>query len=207
MHSTTSDPKCSEGKQSQAMPPISRYGPICLGEGRHRRALNSEHTRMQIRIVALALIFPILGTSAVEAGELPAREPLDALWEQYMLERDTNMTVSIEIRNGLVDKSVWPAKEPSGFWAGRPWDVLFESRNIKVMQLGEGFWGNGGWLLKGGSLGEPKRGHRPLSCMVRLLSVGCHTPSSYLTGLSQRNPAGTNSTSFSVRAAAPEPLL
>ena len=65
---------------------------------------------MQISIITLSLIFSILGISPVEAGELPAREPLDALWKQHMLEGDANTSVHIEIRNGLAHKSEEPAK-------------------------------------------------------------------------------------------------
>ena len=113
---------------------------------------------MQIRIIVLVLIFPILGLSAVEAGELAAREPLDVLWEQNMLEGDANTSVHIEIRGEIFHKSERPAKEPSGPWPRRPADVGYENRGIVVAQYGEGFWGNGGWFLEGGLLGRVKKG-------------------------------------------------
>lgn len=114
---------------------------------------------MLIRIIVIMLIFPILGISAVEAGELPAREPLDALWKEYMLEGDANTSVHIEIRNGLAHKSERPAKEPSGSWTGGYLNWLFnKSRDITVAQYGEGFWGNGGWFLSGGLVGRAKAG-------------------------------------------------
>ena len=114
---------------------------------------------MQISIIILVLLFPILGMSTVEAGELPAREPLDVLWEQSMLEGDANTSVQIEIRGGIFHKSVGPAKEPSGFWRGGRWNTVFnESRNIMVAQYGEGFWGNGGWVLQGGLVGRVTEG-------------------------------------------------
>jgi len=114
---------------------------------------------MQISIITLSLIFSILGISPVEAGELPAREPLDALWKQHMLEGDANTSVHIEIRNGLAHKSEEPAKEPSGSWKGGYLNWLFnESRDIIVAQYGEGFWGNGGWFLSGGLVGRAKAG-------------------------------------------------
>lgn len=113
---------------------------------------------MQIRIIVLLLIFPILGISAVEAGELPAREPLDALWKQNMLEGDANTSVHIEIRGGIFHKSERPAKEQSGPWPRRPEAANFFSRGIVVAQYGEGFWGNGGWFLEGGLLGRVKKG-------------------------------------------------
>jgi hypothetical protein len=114
---------------------------------------------MQIHIIVFVLLFPILGLSAVEAGELPAREPLDVLWEHNMLEGDANTSVHIEIRGEIFHKSERPAKEPSGSWKGGPWNTLFnESRNITVAQYGEGFWGNGGWVLEGGLVGRAKAG-------------------------------------------------
>lgn len=118
--------------------------------------------RMQIRIIVLVLIFPILGIIPVEAGELLAREPLDALWEQNMLENmldgDTHTSVHMEIRRGVFHKSERPAKEPSGYWARKPWNDPYETRDITVAQYGEGFWGNGGWLLNGGLVGRAKEG-------------------------------------------------
>lgn len=114
---------------------------------------------MQIRIIVLVLLFPILGMSTVEAGELPAREPLDALWKQNMLEGDAHTSVHIEIRGGIFHKSERAAKEPSGSWKGGRWNTLFnESRNITVAQYGEGFWGKGGWVLEGGLVGRAKEG-------------------------------------------------
>lgn len=113
---------------------------------------------MQSRIIVLVLIFPILGISAVEAGELPAREPLDALWEKYLLERDANTAVAIQIRDGQVHKSERPAKEQSGPWPRTPEAAYFYSIGVSVVQFGEGFWGNGGWILEGGLLGRAKEG-------------------------------------------------
>lgn len=114
---------------------------------------------MQMSIIAIVLIFPILGLSSVEAGELLAREPLDALWEQYMLEGDAHTSVHIEIRRGIFHKSERAAKEPTGSWKGGSWNTVFnESRNIAVAQYGEGFWGNGGWVLEGGLVGRAKEG-------------------------------------------------
>lgn len=114
---------------------------------------------MQIRIIVHVLIVLILGLSTVEAGELPAREPLDALWKEYMLEGDAHTSVHIEIRNGLAHKSEEPAKEPTGSWRGGYLNWLFdESRDIIVAQYGEGFWGNGGWFLSGGLVGRAKDG-------------------------------------------------
>jgi hypothetical protein len=118
---------------------------------------------MLIRIIVHVLIVLILGISAVEAGELPAREPLDALWKEYMLKGDANTSVHIEIRDGLAHKSERPAKEPSGSWKGGYLNWLFnESRDITVAQYGEGFWGNGGWFLSGGLVGRAKAGSSTL---------------------------------------------
>lgn len=113
---------------------------------------------MQIRSIVLTLLFAIPGIPVVEAGELLAREPLDALWEQSMGEGDVNTSVHIEIRDGIFHKSVRPAKEPSGPGPRRPAHVGYENRNITVLQYGEGFWGNGGWVLDGGLVGRAKEG-------------------------------------------------
>lgn len=119
---------------------------------------------MQIRIIVLALIFPILGISPVEAGELPAREPLDALWEQSMLEGKPNTAIAISIEDGQTHKSEFSRKEGPEPWRESPELAGFGALGVTAVQYGEGFWGNGGWVLTGGLLGRTKEG----SSMIEL---------------------------------------
>ena len=113
---------------------------------------------MLIRIIVLVLICPILGIAAVEAGELPAREPLDALWEQHMREGDAHTSVHIAIIDGRFHKSERAAEELLSPWPRTPEAAESYSRGIMVVQYGEGFLGNGGWVLTGGLLGRAKEG-------------------------------------------------
>jgi hypothetical protein len=139
---------------------------------------------MQISIITLSLIFSILGISPVEAGELPAREPLDALWKQHMLEGDAHTSVHIEINGGIFHKSERAAKEPSGSWKGGRWNMFFnESRNITVAQYGEGFWGKGGWVLEGGLVGRAKEG----SSTIELYGKAVEHKLPYIQFLIDRN--------------------
>jgi hypothetical protein len=110
--------------------------------------------RIRIMTGALVLISAtMLGVTNSRAGELPPREPLDALWEQHMLEGKINTAVAIQLKDGQVFKSEFPAKRPIEYSRGMPESAGFGTSGITVMQLGEGFWGNGGWVLEGGLLG------------------------------------------------------
>lgn len=113
---------------------------------------------MKISLIVLVLLFPILGISVVEAGELPAREPLDALWEQSMLEGKPNTAIAISIENGQTYKSEFSEKEGPEPWRKSPELARFGARGVAAVQYGEGFWGNGGWVLEGGLLGRTKEG-------------------------------------------------
>jgi hypothetical protein len=104
----------------------------------------------------------MLNVSTIHAGELPSREPLDALWEQHMLEGKIDRSVAIQIKDGVVIKSELPAKEPIEYSRGAPESAGLGSPGVSVMQLGEGFWGNGGWVLKGGVLGMASSGNSKL---------------------------------------------
>lgn len=95
----------------------------------------------------------VLSGASVWAGELPARGPLDILWEQQMLDGKSNTAVAIELVEGKIVRSELPAKESIEYSRGTPESAGLGSPGVSVMQLGEGFWGNGGWVLKGGLLG------------------------------------------------------
>lgn len=110
----------------------------------------------RIRTVTGALVListSILGVANLGAGELPPREPLDTLWEQHMLEGKINTAVAIQLKDGKVLKSEIPAKESIEYSRGVPESAGLGIPGVSVMQLGEGFWGNGGWVLEGGLLG------------------------------------------------------
>lgn len=113
-----------------------------------------------MRASLTVLLFPqlLLGASILEAGELPNREPLDILWEQSMLEGKPNTTIAIQIEDGKTRKSELPIKEMPEYWNGSPESAGFGSPGITAVQYGEGFWENGGWVLKGGLLGRAKEG-------------------------------------------------
>lgn len=101
----------------------------------------------------------LLGASILEAGELPDREPLDVLWEQSMLEGKPNTTIAIQIEDGQTSKSELPVKKVDlEYGRGAPESAGYMSPGITVVQYGEGFWENGGWILKGGLLGIAKEG-------------------------------------------------
>jgi hypothetical protein len=98
-----------------------------------------------------------LSWSTVALGEPPARAPLDTLWEQHMLEgkfvvmslEDSGVN-AIEVQPKSIDPS-----EPDRIYGS------LMSHRISVMKLDEGFFNNGGWVLRGGlhsriSTGESK---------------------------------------------------
>jgi hypothetical protein len=108
--------------------------------------------RAEVARYILVLEVVLFGTN-VWAGELPARGPLDTLWEQQMLESKSNTVVAIELKEGKIVRLELPAKESVEYSRGMPESTGFGSPGVSIMQLGEGFWGNGGWVLKGGLLG------------------------------------------------------
>lgn len=94
-----------------------------------------------------------LGLSAVARGEPPPRAPLDALWERYMFEGRLS-SIAVMVRDSRLDVSETAPTESFEFTRGSPESAAFSSYGITVMKLGEGFWGNGGWVVKGGLLGR-----------------------------------------------------
>ena len=93
-----------------------------------------------------------LGLSGAARGEPPPRAPVDALWEQYMLEgRLSSIAVAVR-QDSHLDISESASNHSFESASGRPEWAASNSYGITVMRLGEGLWGNGGWVVKGGLL-------------------------------------------------------
>jgi hypothetical protein len=90
-------------------------------------------------------------------GESPSRQSLDALWEQHMFEGRLSM-VSIELRHSKMDAVELAPSQSFESARGSPEDAASTSYGITVMRLGDGLWGNGGWVIKGGLLDRAGRG-------------------------------------------------
>jgi len=100
-----------------------------------------------------------LALAGAASGEPPLRARLDALWEQYML---TGESVAIEVRNSQVDVAERRPIQSFEVGRGQPEHATLLSHGISVVGLGEGFWRNGGWILKGGLLGRASDGSSTL---------------------------------------------
>jgi hypothetical protein len=70
-----------------------------------------------------------------------------------MLEGRLSKT-SIAVRDSQVDVSESAPSQSFEFARGRPESAAFNSYGITIMRLGEGVWGNGGWVVTGGLLGR-----------------------------------------------------
>ena len=62
--------------------------------------------------------------------------------------------IAIAVRDAGVDVSEGAATDSLDYARGHPESAAHASYGISVMRLGEGFWGNGGWVIKGGLLGR-----------------------------------------------------
>lgn len=92
-----------------------------------------------------------LALVCVAHGEPPSPAPLHMLWEQHMLDGRSAAT-AVAVRDSRVDISEIAATQSFEFANGHPESASLTSHGISVMRLGEGFWGNGGWILEGGLL-------------------------------------------------------
>lgn len=106
---------------------------------------------------------PILWLSLAQLAhaEPLSRAALDAIWQRYMLE-GTAATVTVHDsdiaaaqRPPLPDEAVQSRAFEIGI---TPEHAALAGHGITVTRLGEGFWGNGGWILKGGLLGRADHG-------------------------------------------------
>jgi hypothetical protein len=96
----------------------------------------------------------LVGLAGVTSGESPQRALLDTLWEQHMLEgKFIVMTLEdLGVKASEVHpKVVEPEEGQMVYGPGM-------SHRISVMKLGEGFFGNGGWVLSGGLLSRVRDG-------------------------------------------------
>lgn len=112
-----------------------------------------------ILVVLVQLLSLTVRGSSLWAGDLPPRDSLDELWDHHMLAGSGNAKyVVIEVKDGQIQKGELPATFPISYARGAPESAGFNAPGITVVQYGEGFWENGGWILKGGLLGIAKEG-------------------------------------------------
>ena len=120
--------------------------------------------RHSVMVIAVAAIFA--GTIA-HASML--REPLDKIWEDYMLEGNSS-SIHIEIKKGTISKLERHPRERSTYTTvtATGAEMLFlDPYGIIVRELGEGFWGNGGWVLQGGRLDQAGDGNSIIQLYVK----------------------------------------
>jgi hypothetical protein len=103
--------------------------------------------------VGMTVIF--IGTVLSVAGEAPPRTAIDTLWEQHMLE-GTFVVMTLEDSQTKASakypsESIEPKNDEPTFPSGM-------SHPISIEKLGEGFFGNGGWVLAGGLLRRVRDG-------------------------------------------------
>jgi hypothetical protein len=113
--------------------------------------------RTQVRVVTgccrlfgLAVAVVVVLSGPVRA-EPSTHAPLDVLWEQYMLEGRLSK-ITIALRDSRVDLAESASSASFEFARGHPESAAFNSYGISVMRLGEGIWGNAGWVVTGGLL-------------------------------------------------------
>lgn len=102
-------------------------------------------------VIAVAASF----AGTIAHASMP-REPLDKIWEDYMLEGNSS-SIHIEIKKGTISKLERHPRERRTFTtvtATTAAMLFLDPYGIIVRELGEGFWGNGGWVLQGGRLDQ-----------------------------------------------------
>lgn len=107
-----------------------------------------------------------MGLAGVAAGEPPPREPLDALWEHHLLEGKSS-SVAVEVKDSKVSTSETSPPKMTGLKTGMTALLFLAPHGIIVRQLGDGFWGNGGWILQGGLLDQVNDGPSIIQLYVK----------------------------------------
>src|SRR5437899_2891179 len=105
---------------------------------------------MKASIVAALVVAAELSTvAAAWAGDAPPRAHLDALWRQHML---AGTQIAAEFRKGEVKTFNFVPSKSFESAHGYPEAAGLMRNGIHVVELGHGFWGNGGWAMTGGLL-------------------------------------------------------
>jgi hypothetical protein len=100
-----------------------------------------------------------MGRPGAVADQSVRRGHLDSLWEHHIREGRSSQ-VAMTVQNSQISISEILAVKPFESARGRPEDAALSSHGVTVMQLGEGFWRRGGYLLTGGLLGRASDGPR-----------------------------------------------
>lgn len=118
--------------------------------------------------MVVAVAASVAGTIA--HASMP-REPLDKIWEDHMLEGNSS-SIHIEIKKGTISKSEGHPRERSTYTtvtATHATMLFLDPYGIIVRELGEGFWGNGGWVLQGGQLDKAVDGNSIIQLYVKVV--------------------------------------
>jgi len=114
-------------------------------------------------VIAVAASF----AGTIASASMP-REPLEKIWEDHMLEGNSS-SIHIEIKKGTISKLERHPSETRTVPAATA-DMLFlDPYGIIVRELGEGFWGNGGWVLQGGRLDQAIDGDSIIQLYVKVV--------------------------------------
>jgi hypothetical protein len=102
----------------------------------------------------VAIVMVPVRVAGSKAGEPQQPLSLDTLWEKHMME-GTFVVMRLEDSRGSIveinPKSVDPTEVDQIYGPNF-------SHSISIMKLGEGLFGNGGWVLSGGLLGRVRHG-------------------------------------------------
>ncbi len=113
-----------------------------------------------MRLIGLAVVIAasltiLLLVTLSSGSRASGREPVDALWEQYML---AGSAVAAEIKDTEIVVVERSSTDPFTSAHGKPEWAVFTRHGISVMKLGEGIFRNGGWVIVGGLLGLASEG-------------------------------------------------
>jgi len=122
-------------------------------------------TRLRHSVMVVAMAASVAGTMA--HASMP-REPLDKIWEDYMLEGNSS-SIHIEIKKGIISKLERHPRETRTVPATGAEMLFLGPYGIIVRELGEGFWGNGGWILEGGRLDQAGDGNSIIQLYVKVV--------------------------------------
>lgn len=124
------------------------------------------------RVTSLLHSVMVIAVTASFAGTIAhasmPREPLDKIWEDHMLEGKSS-SIHIEIKKGTISQLERHPSETRTVPATTAAMLFLDPYGIIVRQLGEGFWGNGGWVLEGGRLDQAVDGNSIIQLYVKVV--------------------------------------
>lgn len=113
--------------------------------------IHGEAVFTRLPAFTLLVILAVGCTTGSAQTEVTFRAPLDTVWNERMLD---GASVIMAFRNSRIDMSNNESRMSFTSADGKPESAARTNMGIAVMRLGEGVWGNGGWILEGGLLAK-----------------------------------------------------